>query len=52
LSISIALILDSRHYSSSQKVNKKTDVADHPGVIDHVGLLNNELPSTAGLLFS
>jgi hypothetical protein len=31
---------------------KKTDVADHPGVIDHVGLLINELPSTAGLLFS
>jgi hypothetical protein len=36
----------------SPKANKKTDVADHPQVIDHVGLLINELPGTAGLLFS
>jgi hypothetical protein len=32
------------------QVNKKTDVADHPQVIDHVGLLVNEPPGTAGLL--
>ena len=30
---------------------KKTDVADHPLVIDHVGLLVNEPPDTTGLLF-
>jgi len=29
--------------------NKKTDVADHPQVINHVGLLVNEPPGTAGL---
>lgn len=27
-----------------RKVNKKTDVADHPEVTDHVGLLFIELP--------
>jgi hypothetical protein len=31
--------------------NKKTDVANHPGAIDHVGLLVNEPPGAAGLLF-
>ena len=31
--------------------NKKTDVADHPEVIDHVGLLFNEPLGRAGLLF-
>jgi hypothetical protein len=30
---------------------KKADVADHPKVFDHVGLLTNEPPGTAGLLF-
>jgi hypothetical protein len=29
---------------------KKADVAEHPMVFDHVGLLTNEPPSTAGLL--
>ena len=28
------------------KTNKKTDVAEHPGVLDHVGLLFNEPPGT------
>jgi hypothetical protein len=28
---------------------KKTDVAEHPQVFDHVGLLVNRLPGTAGL---
>jgi hypothetical protein len=28
--------------------NKKTDVAEHPQVLDHVGLLANGLPSAAG----
>ena len=31
--------------------HKKTDVAEHPEVFDHVGLLANEPPGTAGLLF-
>jgi hypothetical protein len=30
--------------------NKKADVAEHPEVFDHVGLLFNEPPSTTGLL--
>jgi hypothetical protein len=30
---------------------KKADVAEHPKVFDHVGLLFNEPPGTAGLLF-
>jgi len=29
---------------------KKTDVAEHPEVFDHVGLLANEPSGTAGLL--
>jgi hypothetical protein len=31
--------------------NKKTDVAEHPAVIDYIGLLVNEPPGRAGLLF-
>jgi hypothetical protein len=31
--------------------NKKADVAEHPKVFNHVGLLTNEPPGTAGLLF-
>ena len=31
---------------------KKTDVAEHPKVFDHVGLLFNEGPGKAGLLLS
>ena len=30
---------------------KKADVSEHPEVFDHVGLLVNEPPGTAGLLF-
>ena len=30
---------------------KKADVAEHPMVFDHVGLLFNEPPGTAGLFF-
>jgi hypothetical protein len=30
---------------------KKADVAEHPEVFDHVGLLVNEPPGTAGLPF-
>jgi hypothetical protein len=29
---------------------KKADVAEHPQVFDHVGLLTNEPPGMAGLL--
>jgi hypothetical protein len=31
--------------------NKKTDVAEHPQVFDHVGLLVNELPGPSGSPF-
>jgi hypothetical protein len=31
--------------------NKKADVAEHPEALDHVGLLVNEPPGTAELLF-
>jgi hypothetical protein len=31
--------------------NKKADVAEHPKALDHVGLLVNEPPVKAGLLF-
>jgi hypothetical protein len=30
--------------------NRKADVAEHPKVFDHVGLLFNEPPATGGLL--
>jgi hypothetical protein len=30
---------------------KKADVAEHPKVFDHIGLLFNEPPGTAGLFF-
>jgi hypothetical protein len=30
--------------------NNKTDMAEHPEVFHHVGLLFNEPPGTAGLL--
>jgi hypothetical protein len=30
--------------------NKKSRRGEHPKVFDHVGLLVNELPGTAGLL--
>jgi hypothetical protein len=33
------------------QANKKTDVADHPEGVNHIGLLINEPPSAAGLLF-
>jgi hypothetical protein len=32
-------------------LKKKADVVEHPKVFDHVGLLRNEPPGTAGLLF-
>jgi hypothetical protein len=31
--------------------SKKTDVVEHPELFDHVGLLVNEPPGTAGLPF-
>ena len=34
-----------------QRNRKKTDVAEHPEVFDHVGLLVNEPSSYAGMLF-
>jgi hypothetical protein len=35
-----------------QKQNhKKADMAEHPEVFDHIGLLFNEPPGTAGLFF-
>ncbi len=32
--------------------NKRTDVAEHPEVLSHVGLLVNEPPGQAELLFT
>ena len=36
---------------TSSQGKKKADVAEHPGVFNHVGLLVNGFPSTAGLSF-
>jgi len=33
------------------KANKKTDVADRPKAIDYIGILFNEPPDGAGVLF-
>jgi hypothetical protein len=35
-----------------ESATKKADVAEHPEVFDHVGLLVNGPPGTAGLPFS
>jgi len=35
----------------SQLQTKKADVVEHPGVIEHVGVLANEPPGLAGLPF-
>jgi hypothetical protein len=35
----------------SRHQKKKADVTEHPQVFDHVGLLINEPPGTAELLF-
>jgi len=35
---------------SRDNENKKADVAEHPKVFDHVGLLFNEPPAMGGLL--
>ena len=37
-----------KRFTSPRK--KKADVAEHPKVLDHVGLLTNEPPGTAELL--
>jgi hypothetical protein len=37
--------------SLANMIAKKTDVAEHPKVFHHVGLLVNEPPGPAGLLF-
>jgi len=34
-----------------RREKKKADVAEHPEAFDHVGLLANEPPGTAGLPF-
>ena len=40
-----------RPHGVNRKRNKKADVAEHPEVFDHVGLLANEPPGSAGLPF-
>jgi hypothetical protein len=40
-------VIDSKHLAIK---TKKADVAEHPKVFDHVGLLINEPLGTAGLL--
>jgi len=37
--------------SRAAESKKKADVAEHPEVFDHVGLLVNGLPGAAGLPF-
>jgi len=37
--------------SSAAPETKKADVMEHPKAFDHVGLLVNQPPGTAGLLF-
>ena len=37
--------------SLANRAQKKADVAEHPKVFHHVGLLVNEPPGPAGLLF-
>jgi hypothetical protein len=37
--------------SSAAPETKKADVVEHPKVFGHVGLLVNQPPGTAGLLF-
>jgi hypothetical protein len=39
------------HEDSFQRVRKKADAVEHPEVFDHVGLLFNQPPGMAGLLF-
>lgn len=39
------------HHLLSKHKNKKADVTEHPEVFHHVGLLVNEPPGTAELLF-
>ncbi len=39
-------------FSTVSASKQKTDVAEHPKVFHHVGLLVNEPPSPAGLLFN
>jgi hypothetical protein len=36
---------------SREAETEKADAAEHPQVFDHVGLLVNELPGSAGLPF-
>ena len=40
-----------RDLARARERKKKTDVVEHPEVFDHVGLLFNEPPGTAGLPF-
>jgi hypothetical protein len=43
---------DSRRGGSCKsKTTKKANVAEHPEVFDHIGLLFNEPPGMAGLFF-
>jgi hypothetical protein len=46
--LQMALTLRSK---TIQPRTKKADMAEHPEVLDHVGLLTNEPPGTAGLPF-
>jgi len=44
------LLQNARLLRTVPNLRKKADVAKHPKVFDHVGLLVNEPPGTAGLL--
>jgi len=49
--LSTGLVLAGCDPTAAREREKKADVAEHPEVFDHVGLLVNEPPGKAELLF-
>jgi hypothetical protein len=47
----IAFVLGRCDRAEANECQKKADVAEHPEVFDHVGLLVNEPPGMAGMPF-
>jgi hypothetical protein len=45
-------VLGGRNDPASRRATKKADAGKHPKVLNHVGLLFNEPPGKAGLLFT
>jgi hypothetical protein len=51
MGLSIGFVLLVANVPGQEKAKKKADVAERPEAFHHVGLLVNEPPRTAGLLF-